>query len=725
MQSEAKHLKTTAMNNKHCPEGSKFFKEVIFPRKASTDGQGTGNVKFVVHCPQIRPDQRLAVTGDAPCFDGWRRSIPLCDESFPTWTLSIEASSAFEFKFVIIDPQGHILQWEKGYNHRLDPTGNVLVDNVTPEFDFESWRGAGVAVPVFSLRSESGFGVGEFADIKKLVDWAVATGQKIIQLLPVNDTTMSGSWRDSYPYNANSTIALHPQYLNLPAAGIRQTKAYKSLQAELNALPAEDYERVNKEKERLLRRYYNRNYTAIIESPYVREFFIKNTRWLPDYAVWSCLRDENGTSDHSSWGEYAEYSQRKASEYFSDHRVQAWYYVFVQYCLDKQLRDAVEYAHAHGVGLKGDLPIGVSRDSVDAWSHPELFNMDSQTGAPPDFFSEDGQNWGFPTYNWPMMAKDGFAWWKERLSKMSEYFDAFRIDHVLGFFRIWEIPIEYRSGILGHFSPAMPYTMKELEARGFTKAIIREKGKSREDCLFIREPRRRGYWHPRINARNTSVYAKLTDGLKAEFDTLHEDFFYHRHNRFWKDSALSKLPPLLDSTDMMVCAEDLGMIPACVPEVMKTLGMLSLDIQRMPKVYGEEFAHTERYPYLSVCTTGSHDTSTLRGWWTENKEATQRYYNSVLGREGEAPAECTPEIAAEILKNHLASPAMLAILPLQDWLATDSAVRYQGALEDERINVPADPCNYWHYRMHLTLEALLAAEDFNCRLRQLISASGR
>ena len=181
---------------------------------------------------------------------------------------------------------------------------------------------------------------------------------------------------------------------------------------------------------------------------------------------------------------------------------------------------------------------------------------------------------------------------------------------------------------------------------------------------------------------------------------------------------------LVETTRMLTCGEDLGMIPDCVPEVMQRQQILSLEIERMPKDTGREFADVMHYPYMSVCTTSTHDMNPVRAWWRESRETTQHYYNNVMQWWGEAPYDATPEICREIIGRHLSSPAMLTILPLQDWLSIDGALRYDDP-EAERINVPANPTHYWRYRMHITLEQLLAADSFNATVRAMITAGGR
>lgn len=595
--------------------------------------------------------------------------------------------------------------------------------DVTPEEMFRNgWKCAGTAVPVFSLRTRDSFGIGDFHDLKKMVDWAAATGQRVIQLLPVNDTTMTGTWKDSYPYSANSIYALHPQFIYLPDAGVRKDQEYKDIKAELEALPEVDYERVNREKERFLRIAFKKKWDKVSRTPEFTGFVKKNKRWLREYCSFRILLAKTGSCHPSDWGKYAGYDLYKLLNFTVKNQEEADYYTFVQFILHKQLAEARAYARKKGIVLKGDLPIGVSRTSVDAWQSPSLFNMDSQAGAPPDAFAKDGQMWGFPTYNWDRMAEDGFSWWKDRLRNMGQYFDLFRIDHILGFFRIWEVPAGASSGLLGQFSPALPYSGQELMNLGFdlSTGLYTSDG---INTLFVEDNRRKGFWHPRIAAQDTEKYRSLTDDRKEAFDRLYNDFFYHRHNEFWRESALSKLPDLLASTRMLACGEDLGMIPGCVPQVMSEQRILSLEIQRMPKEMGSEFADTKGYPYLSVCATSTHDMNPLRAWWQEDRAVTQRFWSQVLGRDGDAPEECTPDICLDIIKMHLQSKSMFAILPIQDWLALKPKLCNDDPAT-ERVNDPSISPFYWRFRMKVPLEVLIN-DDLTPELRKLIRDCGR
>ena len=704
------------------PFYSSAFTDAIFGRvhtKAAKAVKGA-NVVLQVAAPTVRPGEVLALAGSGKALKDWNKIIPFDSSHYPIWTLSINVNEPFAYKLLIADKDSLTpVAWEDGENRwfaALPQKDEAVVEaDLQVRFSGRDWKGAGTAIPVFSLRTEDDFGVGEFYDLKKMVDWAAATGQSILQLLPINDTTMLHTWEDSYPYNPNSTFALHPQFLHLPAAGVKVDAAYKSLQAELNSLEQIDYERVNNAKLELLRKAFDKTFSKLSETESYQTFVRKNEHWLLPYAAFCVLRDLNGTPDFSQWKGYAKYNRKKVAAFCEEHRADVDFWCFIQYHLDLQLSEVCRYAHSRGVVFKGDLPIGISRTSVDAWLYPELFHMDSQAGAPPDAFSADGQNWGFPTYNWEKMAEDGYAWWKSRLAKMSEYFDAFRIDHILGFFRIWEIPLWTKSGLNGYFNPALPYPANELESQGFDV---------RNTDLFIEDPRKVGCYHPKIGAKSTQGYMWLDAYRRAAFDRLYEDFFYRRNNEFWKDRAMQKLPALLDSTGMLACGEDLGMIPATVPQVMSDLRILSLEIQRMPKSVEETFAHPANYPYLSVCTTSTHDMNPVRAWWEEDRQVTEQFWHMILGNHGDAPYFCEPWICRQILEQHLWSPAMLTVLPLQDWLSMDGALRRLNP-NDERINVPANSRHYWRYRMHLTVEQLAAAKEFNETLSSMIASSGR
>ncbi len=713
-----------------------MFTDVVFAHKAERMRQLQSNEIYIeAEAPTLRADERLAIAGSSAQLGRWSEAHlrPMVHIGGVRWCVAIDGNAIegqAEYKFVVVDADGRTVRWEQGANRRLPVCGTTSMVIGLRLRDSVRWRGAGVAVPVFSLRSEQSFGVGEFADLRLLADWCARCGERMIQILPINDTTMTGTWHDSYPYNANSTFALHPLYIRLAEVGILHDKAaqarFDRIGAELNALPQVDYERVMSAKTECLRMLYKEYGTKCLAGREYKAFARRNEAWLPQYAVFSVLRDKFGTAEFARWGKYATFDQAKCDEVVAEYGDEVGFYCFVQFHLDKQLRAVRDYVHSKGVVLKGDVPIGISRTSADAWTQPQLFIMNSSAGAPPDDFSATGQNWGFPIYNWDAMAKDDYAWWRARFRKMAEYFDAYRIDHILGFFRIWEIPLDAVNALLGEFNPSLPYSEQEIRDAGFDFDRERDVARdySSDNVLWIEYRHKAGCYYPRISPFATERFAALTDEQKRAFERLHNDFYYHRHDDFWRDVAQRRLSVLTSSTPMLACGEDLGMIPHCVPDVMRHQQILSLEIERMPKSSDVEFARLSAYPYLSVCTTSTHDMTPLRAWWLENREKTQRYYNSVMGFAGEAPEEASPEVCRNIVARHLQSPSMLTVLPLQDWLSIDGSLRLPDAAA-ERINVPANPHHYWRYRMHLSLESLLAADEFNRAVASLIAKSGR
>lgn len=769
-------------------------------------------LRFQINMSVIQPEYKLAILGNDELIGNWdeKRAVVMSDKNFPLWSVDIEVSEVkfpLNYKYVIYDDLNKkVIHWEEGNNRIISDfisSTNKSVHIFTDEkfrHPSGSWHGAGVAIPLFSLRTEHSGGVGEFHDIIPLVDWAKQTGLKLIQLLPLNETVSTHSWVDSYPYKSISVMALHPVYLNITKIGVLDDDSlmigFMKTLAGYNALESVHYEEVHKTKSKFFKLIFDQQMVSFLATPSFKDFFKHNKEWLVPYSAFCYLRDQYKTADFSYWKENATYDSAEIAKLTSPkspHYPDIAVHYFIQYHAHKQLKEAVDYARSNGVILKGDIPIGISPNSVEAWTQPELFNLNQQAGAPPDDFADQGQNWGFPTYNWSVMAKDHFSWWRKRLQQMSLYFDAVRIDHIVGFFRIWEIPISQVWGTMGHFNPALPFSRDEIIDRGiqfneerYTKPYIRdyflwelfgeytdevkntylseyEPGKfnlhqkistqrqvwkyfeanktgeelnGREtrirdglcslisEVLFVRDPERPTHFHPRIGFHDTNSYLNLSDYNRYLLDELYIEFFYQRHEVFWKEEAFKKLPGILHDTEMMICGEDLGMIPGCVPEVMNEMGILSLEVQRMPKDPKVEFLHPSDAPYLSVCTTSTHDTSTLRGWWKEDTKKSERFYRILLGQKGLFHSEMDPWLAKDILHQHFWSPAMLAIFPIQDLLAIDQDLR-KDDFEGERINVPAVAQHYWRYRLHLTLEKLSKAKKFNSDLAGIINQSGR
>ena len=686
-------------------------------RQLSTGTEFKRTIRLKVRAPQLRNGERLALVGSSLYLGEWdcSKALPMAEHESHEWVVSLDADllpDVVDYKFIILGNDSVI--WENCENRILVKPdmeiGEVVVFEVQQSwFSIPLWKGAGTVIPVFSLRSEGSFGVGDFGDLRMIVDWCAKTGQNVLQILPINDTTITHTWQDSYPYNSISIYALHPQYTDLrqlPALKDETLKAkYETLRQELNALPQIDYERMMEAKMGYLQAIFKQEGATIKRRASYKKFVDDNRQWLEPYARFCFYRDKYGTATFSEWPKSLPKADAKVLDF--------WY--FIQYVLDQQMRAAHEYARKNKVILKGDIPIGISRDGVEAWVEPRYFNLNGQAGAPPDPFSDDGQNWGFPTYNWDEMLKDDCSWWVRRFRKMAEYFDAYRIDHVLGFFRIWEIPVPEKSGLMGQFAPALGMSREEIEAYGVYGHL---------DDLFLVDHKRADRWHPRISIQTKPVYQKLSDQEKDCFNHLYNDYFYRRNNQYWYNEAMKKLPRLTQATRMLVCAEDLGMVPDCVPWVMNELRILSLEIQSMPKDPSVRFGQLQLNPYRSVCTISTHDMPTLRQWWDEDEARTQDYFNSELHHEGPAPHPMPVSLCKEVVARHLMSPSMLCLLSLQDWLSIDEHLRLPDQ-NAERINIPANPRHYWRYRMHLTIEQLLKADDFNHEVTLLIKQGNR
>ncbi len=769
-------------------------------------------LRLQLHTPAIDPAYKFALLGSESVLGAWNEegAIIMDDSSAPLWKVDLDASKLsfpLHYKYVVYDPEGkRVIEWEEGNNRVIrnfvcenDKSLKVHTDEKYRQTTGR-WKGAGVAVPLFSLRTEHSGGIGEFTDLYQLVDWSKKCGLKLIQLLPLNETVATHSWIDSYPYKSISVMALHPVFLNITKIGVLDEESlmvgFLQTLSGFNAQDCVHYEEVHKVKSKFFKMIFDQQMDTFLKLPAYLEFFEANKSWLVPYAAFCYLRDQHKTANFRLW---------KTNQLFNLQEIQhltspknpcypdVAVHFFIQYHAHKQLSEAVAYARAKGIVLKGDIPIGISPNSVEAWTQPELFNLSQQAGAPPDEFADQGQNWGFPTYNWEVMAKDGYQWWKNRLKQMAHYFDAFRIDHIVGFFRIWEIPNQQIFGTMGHFNPSRPYSRDEIIDRGinfneerFTKPYIRdyflwglfgefseevknnylseyepgkfnlkpdfatqkqvwshfESSKKEEllsgkesrirdglcslvsEVLFVRDPVHLALFHPRIAFHNTNSYMNLPDHSRYLLDELYIEYFYHRHNDFWKEQAMKKLPAILEATEMLVCGEDLGMIPACVPGVMNDLGILSLEVQRMPKDPKIEFLHPSDAPYLSVSTTSTHDTSTLRGWWEEDAAKSELFFRTIMGNHADFNKVMEPWLAKDILQQHFWSPAMWAIFPIQDLLAMDEELRRED-FEAERINIPAVAQHYWRYRIHVTLEKLIKAKQFNAELQRMNVHSGR
>ncbi|WP_158563223.1 4-alpha-glucanotransferase [Chitinophaga silvatica] len=756
------------------------FTRVFFQRPQNSLQLNNTTHIFKVQAPLLPVHQTVCIMGSDLPTGYWNTEQPLLMhyDSNGWFAAAINLNgrmSPLAYKYGIYDTATQqFIRYEEGANRILNTIATTNRQTIMHDgylrVPITEWKGAGVSVPVFSLRSDEGFGTGEFADLPLFARWVSQRNLQLIQLLPVNDTIQTHSWLDSYPYAAISSFALHPMYIRLQDVGKLPDnhlleKQFNRLRKWLNEKEEVDYETVVSYKLAYLRALHELE-NEKLQTPAYWDWFDVNEHWLLPYAVFCALRNRYQTAKWKEWPEYQRYDATIIYNLLTADKelgAEVNFYFYVQFHLHLQLKKAVEEVHKQGIALKGDIPIGVARWSADTWKNPEAFNLDMQAGAPPDLFAKDGQNWGFPTYNWEVMLQDDLTWWKQRLQHMSVYFDAFRLDHVLGFFRIWQIPETAIHGILGYFHPAIPISKEEIlqrniafeedrfcmpyitdrileEAFGNYAGIIRDElmepltdGRYRlvkystqkdvvastlpdaiksvllnllTDVLFIKvKHQHKNQYHPRYQLSSTNSFTALDLQTQQQLKNLYNDYFYNRQESIWQKSASTKLPLIRSATNMLISGEDLGVVPNCLPGVMKSQGLLSMMVERMPKTSNTVFSDISQASYLTVLTPSTHDMSTLRGWWEEEKYITSKYYNEVLEKTDEAPEILTAALMQEIIDRHTEAPAILRIFQLQDLLAASGSYTLQEP-EKERINIPANPNHYWRYRMPVDITRL-------------------
>lgn len=775
---------------------SKPFEKVFSVQKQKikvTDTKSPSHV-FKVNAMALAAGKAVCIIGAGKKLNDWDETKPiLLEQKKNYWQVRLNLNKEIfplEYKIGIYDLRNKLMDYEAGANRVLPPytKGSLTQINLRLDTAAHRWKGAGINVPVSALRTGSSWGVGDFTDLNLLTDFAKKTGIKLIQLLPINDTTSTHSNKDSYPYSAVSAFALQPVYLNVQklatALSVKFSAEILQEVKSVNSHTSLLYQEVHVLKQAAIRLLYEKDKQSFKDDMDWFGFFDLNRHWLVPYAAYCYLRDKNKTADYNTWGNYELFDEDAVQALVSpenDFYDEIAVHYFTQYHLHLQLKDAVDYAHKSGVIIKGDLPIGVGRHSADAWMYRSLFHMDMQAGAPPDAFATKGQNWSFPTYNWQKMASDDYAWWRQRMEHMSNYFDAIRIDHVLGFFRIWSIPLHAIEGILGKFVPAWPLSHADITNAGvqFTEERFCEPHITEElltdwfaghasvvkdtflqnyqfkeeyntqrklaayftenDALRSLQPRLCELlsnviclkdelypytYHFRIGMHGTESFNALPQHEQQSLSGLYDEYFFNKQNILWEEEGIKKLAALKRSTDMLICAEDLGMVPAMVEGVLANMQMLALEVQRMPKKINEQFSNPADSPYLSVVTPSTHDMATIREWWEEDKALTRVFYNNQLGHYGEPPYFAEPWVCRDIVKQHLNSPAMWAVFLVQDLLSMNQGLR----IEDpklERINNPADPDHYWNYRMHMKLEDLMKQQGYIDALRELVQESGR
>ncbi len=640
------------------------------------------------------------------------------------------------------------------------------------KFFHESAYLTGVSVPLAALRSQQSTGIGEFPDLALFAQVAAQTGLEVIQLLPVNDTGFSTS-----PYNALSAFALHPVYLrlaDLPEAD-KIKAAILQLREDLDPLPRAQLDVVWGKKLPLLRQLYE---SAKAKKSWTKEkeAWLAERPWGLAYVVFSALRARYLYAGWQSWPENRE-PAGSLERLFQENSDEAGFYVWLQIHAERQFQAATQACHLEGVAVKGDIPILLNEDSADVWSHPELFDLTWRAGSPPDGENPDGQSWGFPSFNWDVMSRDSYAWWRERLAHAAKFYHAYRIDHVLGFFRLWVSSQQNFTGHLGYFRPSQPLRREQLRNLGFDEGRlvwlsephifgieIRERlgaeaetvvslalsqvgdedlyrfksilgGEKAIAGLPVSEHAKAMLYswyrnrtllkvedgfYPTPYYYTTRAYESLSTEERWNFERLiHEA--REASFKLWDAEGRKLLTVLRQATDMLVCAEDLGSIPPSVPGALRDLGILSLRVLRWARNWdapGQPYYPVQSYPDLSVTTPSVHDTSTLRQWWSDEPE---HGACSALGID-HLEGAMTPEVARRFFAGLLTTQSRLCIVPLQDWFLLESSFLEEDPAQ-ERINVPGTvSSDNWSYRMKPSLEDLLSAQQFISTMQGLLKA---
>jgi len=600
---------------------------------------------------------------------------------------------------------------------------------------------AGVLIPLFTVYSKNSFGIGDLGDLKRVIDWAAATKNTIVQLLPMNE--VGGLF---CPYDALSSFALEPAYICLnsfkelsgkkfnpstpPAVNIPMASFEKPLSINPKQTPGFGPGRVEwvdyalkAEKLRLLWDVYLG--TDLSEAFDFEEFQRKNAYWLRDFVLFKVLKEFYQGKPWYEWDDKFKLRNAEAlGGFWQDNIEKITFQMWLQWILFKQFKEAVDYAGRNNIFIKGDLPVLVSRDSADVWSHLEFFKLDFAAGAPPDMYCSKGQRWGMPTYNWEAIAGDNYRYIKEKLIYAQEFYNILRIDHVVGLFRIWSIP----------------------------------------------------YFDPLEN-----------QGVNGSFDPLDE--------RLWGEHGRRILSVLVQNTKMLLCAEDLGVIPKCCTDTLLEFGIPGNDVQRWVKDWnvGHDFLKPQQYRELAVAMLSTHDTTSWKAWWQyeagtvdqglflrkcnerridyaaavlklfdplrssygrlrwkeeidcvdklvwelgKRKEEVgdfiELYENTFREKEklwkmldcpGEMIEEASGQLLSRIMNFVLASSAVFCVNSINDYL--DLAGLFKGDPYQYRINIPGtiSPKN-WSLRLPLSLEELLA-HPLNQQIRKMIADSAR
>ncbi len=579
-----------------------------------------------------------------------------------------------------------------------------------------SKRRAGVSFPLSSLWSEKSYGIGDFYSLQKIGEWAGNSGISLLQILPLNDLGFGRS-----PYSSISAFAIDPVYISLYLLGIESVDSnFKS--------HSDDKFTVKQKKITLLREFYQKKYSDNLTK--ILDMFLAKHSWLNEYISFSLLNyDYNGVH----WSLWQKEFSRNLVVSLKNKDIKEYYFIaWMQYVAFQQLNDQKNKLEKLGVYLKGDMPILTSDHSADVWARSSLFNRELTSGAPPDYFNADGQNWGFPVIDWNAMKRDHFTWWKERLNYLENFYHLYRIDHVLGMYRIWAIPRGKESAKFGFFHPQKGTSRKE-----FNHARLFPEDFEKLGLIYEFKPDHYiFYW----DFFKTPNYQSLPEEIKARFYPL-SNLHLVKDELHWKKSGEEILNYLFENSSMLACAEDLGAVPSFVRDSIFELQLLGLDIIRWTRSFEDgSYIQPEGYRKNAVSALSVHDTSTALGWWEEasedDRKAFQRLFEAETKsstKEKKSESYKKEEIPQLLLDVAFRSTSLFSIHMLQDYILSGELGQdrkgFRGILTsplDHRINVPGTPEEKnWGYVFPFLVEELLADSALAQKIKEMVLQNGR
>lgn len=592
-------------------------------------------------------------------------------------------------------------------NIRLEKTENDLRKLIV------SQKRAGVSIPLSSIVTQHSLDCGDIYSLQVLSKWTRSCGLSIIQILPLNDSGFGKS-----PYSSISAYAMDPLYISLYLLDLdkESKKIERGLKFDLNS--------TRQKKLAILKKHFLSIFNSHLTNQ-IKEF----TKQYPFFRTYSCFKilyEKNYGKLWTEWQFGSVHSIQIEDQIETENQTEYFFQAWIQMILCKQLRETKSVLEQDGIFLMGDMPILTSINSADVWSKRHLFNRNLSAGAPPDQFSYDGQNWGFPVIEWTMMKKENYSWWRERVQYLEKFFDLYRIDHVLGMYRIWSVPLNAKSARYGYF-----YPQKGLSKEDFLSVKLEPDEFVQKEILYEFAFNQYVFCWDFASLPN---FMSLDEDIKNQLITLSA-----KNSSFdesiWKENGETILNFLSKESKMLACAEDLGAVPDFIKDSIKQNEIIGLDIIRWTRNYHSEKANfilAEDYRRLSVASLSVHDTSVALAWWNEIDSNTKEQFLELIGLKEEESKDKV-KLLEKMMEFALSVNSIFSIHLLHDYLFDPQYNQYKDRKlcildnpEEHRINTPGTQEEFnWDYRFPFVLEELLDNEKLCARIKKMIKQNSR